>query len=287
MGLAGAAVGGAAISGVAGLGGSLISGSAAKSAAGVQADAARQAAQLQAQQFETTRNDLQPYNLAGQGVLDPMTAYLRKSAATLGGAADLAQANLPGNMTQAQLLQTPGYQFAVDQGMKAVQNSQASKGLGMSGSGIRAGTNFATGLANQTYKDQFGIQQQRYLDYVQNFQNQAAINSQVFGQYGTLANLGENAAAKSGAIGQAGAAAAGTNIANAGTALGAGIAGQGGALGAGLSNLGNTASSGLQNYAMAPYLQSILTKLGGGGTSPVGTYNAQTGMPQTADPINS
>jgi|KBSMisStaDraftv2_1062788.scaffolds.fasta_scaffold00169_22 hypothetical protein len=258
---------GSAISGAAGIGGSLISGNAAKDAAKQQSQAALEAGQLQQKQFEQTRADLSPFMTAGSSILPDLLSYIRSINPMLGGAADLAQANLPGNMTQAELLQTPGYQFALNQGQRATQAAQAAKGLGMSGNAMKAGMNFATGLANQTYQDQFKIQQQRYMDYVQNFQNRVAQANAVASPMYNAAALGENAAARTGALGQQTYANIGNDLTLSGQALGTGTAVQGAAFGSGLNTLGNTVSSGLGNYAMSPYIVAALQNMGGMGSS--------------------
>jgi len=61
-------------------------------------------------------------------------------------------------MTQENLEKTPGYDFTKTQGLKAVQNSAAARGLGVSGAALKGAATFATGLANQTYKDQFTLE---------------------------------------------------------------------------------------------------------------------------------
>lgn len=61
------------------------------------------------------------------------------------------------NPTQAELEKTPGYQFNLAQGLNAVQNSNAAKGLGLSGAGIRGAARYATGLADNTLKTQADI----------------------------------------------------------------------------------------------------------------------------------
>ncbi len=52
------------------------------------------------------------------------------------------------------LSQTPGYQFALDQGLKATQNGFAAQGLASSGAAMKGGAQFAEGLASQTYNQQ-------------------------------------------------------------------------------------------------------------------------------------
>lgn len=61
----------------------------------------------------------------------------------------------PITMNQSQLEQTPGYQFNLYQGQKAVQNSAAARGLGTSGAALKGAAGYATGLADSTYQNQF------------------------------------------------------------------------------------------------------------------------------------
>ena len=53
------------------------------------------------------------------------------------------------------LARMPGYQFTLDQGLKSTQNGFAARGLGTSGAALKGAAQYATGLANQTYGDQF------------------------------------------------------------------------------------------------------------------------------------
>lgn len=59
------------------------------------------------------------------------------------------------NPTMEQLQQTPGYQFTLDQGLKSTQNSYASKGLASSGAAMKGAADYASGLASNTYQQQF------------------------------------------------------------------------------------------------------------------------------------
>ena len=67
----------------------------------------------------------------------------------------LAYLASPIEMDQATMEATPGYQFALSQGLKSTQNAAAAKGLGVSGAAMKGAGEYATGLANQTYKDRF------------------------------------------------------------------------------------------------------------------------------------
>lgn len=184
------------ISGVAGAAANLIGGK-------QQADAANRAADLEQQQYQQTRSDLLPFTTAGQGATNLLTGALPSLAA-------------PINMDEATLRNTPGYQFNLNTGLKAAQNGVAVRGLGTSGAAFKGAETYATGLADSTFQNQFANA---------NTNKQNAYNFLM----GT-AGLGENAAAQSGQIGQAGAATAGQSITNAGTATAAGIVGAGNAL---------------------------------------------------------
>src|SRR4249920_1847194 len=76
------------------------------------AGASRDAADKQAQMYQQTRTDLSPYNTMGQNALQD--AYALAKTGPYGGGPnylDMAYQHLPGQMTQAELEQTPGYQW--------------------------------------------------------------------------------------------------------------------------------------------------------------------------------
>lgn len=77
---------------------------------------------------------LAPYNEAGQAALGP-----------LGNLTGTGPMGAEGMLPQLQKL--PGYQFQLDQGLKATQNSYAAQGLGASGAAVKGAANYAEGLA--------------------------------------------------------------------------------------------------------------------------------------------
>jgi hypothetical protein len=79
------------------------------------------------------------YGLAGQDLSSARNIY----------------GELQNGPTQAQLEATPGYQFTLQQGLESTQNSAAARGLGNSGAALKGAATYATGLANQTYQNQF------------------------------------------------------------------------------------------------------------------------------------
>ena len=142
----------------------------------------------------------------------------------------LTQLSSPFNPTIAELEATPGYQFAKTQGLQAVQNAAAAKGLGISGAALKGAANFATGLADNTYKTQFDIDQ--------------ANKTNSFNKLLSLTNVGANAAASTGQFGQQAAQNAGQFSTSGANAQAAGTIGGINALTGGFNNAVNN----YQNY---------------------------------------
>lgn len=211
--------------GVATAAGSVISSSNAASAAGSaaseQAGSADFAAQVQQGMFAQTQNNLSPFIKAGGAAVNELGGL---TGGWLSGTGDPLS---PGQLTSQfqptinQLEQTPGYQFTLDQGLKATQNSYAAQGLGSSGAAAKGATNYAEGLASTTYQQQF-----------QNFQ---ASNLQTYNMLSNLAGLGENAGANLGNTAATVGANVGADVVGAGNASAAGTIGAANALTAGIS----------------------------------------------------
>lgn len=198
---------------------------------GKASSSAKDASNLQRQQYAQTRSDLLPYNTTGQNALT--AAYDVANRGPTGGGPDyvgMAYKNLPGNMTQADLEATPGYQFTLNQGLKSTQSAAAARGLGVSGASLKGAAQYATGLADKTYLDQFNVRQQQFQDYLNlNTGQQGNITNQ-FNRLNAIATLGENAAAQTGTQGTALANQAGNYLNQAGLASAAGITGVSNAL---------------------------------------------------------
>ena len=172
--------------GAIGAAGSAYAGSQAASA---QKKSAGQATDAQRQMFNITQENLQPYNKVGQEAL---------------GKANALAGNFNYQPTMAQTSQTPGYQFNLNQGLKATQNAAAARGLGSSGAALKGAANYATGLADSTYQNQFNNALQGY---------QTNFNS-----LNSLVNTGESAAAGVGTAAQQTGASIGSNLIGAGNA---------------------------------------------------------------------
>jgi hypothetical protein len=169
-------------------------------------DSAKDARRFQMMMFDKSMAMLKPYIDFGQEGMSRFTNAL----------GDLTKQFNP---TMDQLEQTPGYQFALQQGLKATQNKYAAGGLGVSGAAMKGATDYAEGLAGQTYQ--------------QAFQNDLAQKSQEYNMLYNPVQLGANAAA--GAAGQA--MQTGTNLANIQMNRGSQLGQIYGAQGAGIDNL--------------------------------------------------
>jgi len=250
----GAIVGGSAIVG------GLISSKASKSAAKTQANAANNASDLTWQQYNQTRNDLMPYMNAGKSELGKYTNYLNSNPYLSGkkqfSASGLPYANGAGNFTfnASNLDQTPGYQFTLQQGMRGVNNSASARGLGLSGAQLKGISDYTTGLADNTYNEQYQNALNAYNSsynnalstYNTNYNTAANQANRLY----NLVNLGENAASQSGNLGQTAASNAGQLATSGANALAAGTVGSANALTGAINGASNAylLSSLLGNY---------------------------------------
>lgn len=198
--------------------GSVVSGvlgsNAATSAASTQAGAANKASDNALAMYDQTRTDLAPYRAYGTTAGDQLTNRL----------SDLTEGFNP---TQASLEATPGYQFTRSQGLSAVQNAAAAKGLGISGSALKGAADYATGLADSTLQTQFNIDQ--------------ANKTNSFSRLLALTNTGEGAAAQTGNFGVQSTQNANNFATSGANATAAGTIGSANAIAGGVGNVGNTA----------------------------------------------
>jgi len=206
----------------------------ASKAASAQKDAANQANQRLEAQYQQTREDLSPYRDIGE-----------QGTNALSGRLDFLTS--PIVMDQAALEQTPGYQFTRTQGLKAIQNSAAARGLGVSGAAFKGASDFATGLANKTYQDQFNLEN--------------ANRTNAFNRLMSVSQLGQSAAAQTGNTGMSAAQGISSNTIGAGNAQAASYNAMGGAF----ANAANSVPAAL-------YYQGIYGNSGSSGGSS-GSYN--------------
>jgi hypothetical protein len=113
--------------------GSAISGRATRKAAQEQRAATSEAIAEQQRQYDQTRADFAPYRETGANALQ-----------RLYGTMDQA-------VTPEMVMQDPGYQFGMDQGMQALQRAQSRMGGRVSGQALKAASRFGTNYGASGY----------------------------------------------------------------------------------------------------------------------------------------
>lgn len=137
-----------------------------------QANAAAGANAQIASEFNTVNQNAQPYVQAGASAVNQLSNQM-------------SALNTP--FSAAQFQQSPGYQFSLQQGQQAIQNSSAAQGGLVSGAQMAALNNYSQNTANNEYQQAFN-----------NYQTQTT-NS--YNRLAGLANIGQQANAGVGGMG--------------------------------------------------------------------------------------
>lgn len=204
-----------------------ISSSGAQSAANTQASADQNATQAQLSMFNTINGQEQPFMNAGYGATTQLNSMLQP-----GGYLNNQTAPTFNSST---VTNSPGYQFAQQQGLSQVANAEAPNVGALSGPALKALTNFSSGTAAQYYNDYFN-----QANTVFN-QGQAQQNN-IFSRLSGIAGLGQNAASNVGTAGTSLGTGAAQSTAAAGAASAAGTVGSANAISGGLTSAGNYAA---------------------------------------------
>ena len=158
-----------------------------------QADAATLAAQQQAnsqqQGAAALTAQLAPYNQFGASAMPNLINKLG-----LGGTGGGFQYG-PFSFNPSDLQNTPGYQFTLQQGQKGVNNALSSQGLLGSGAQGKALSDYTTGLAQNTYNQQY---QNALNAYNANYASQLGGFNANVNPLLQLLTLGQNSAAGTG-----------------------------------------------------------------------------------------
>lgn len=215
----------------------------AQTGAQAQRDAANTATNAQLSMFNQTQQNLAPFVGAGPNI----QAIIQKMTGTGAGGNPLtAPLTTPFAPTMAQLEQFPGYQFSLDQGLKATQNSYAGKGLASSGAAMKGAADYAQGLATTTEGQAF----------TQDLQTKQQIYNILFGQ----SQLSETAAAGQGALATQTGQQIGSNAIGAGNATAGANVASGNAVAGGAGQF--------SNLALLSQIQSGNPIFGGGQVGP-------------------
>jgi hypothetical protein len=238
-----------AVIGAIGIGSAVAGSVGASKAAGAQAKAANYAATLQKQeadaalafqkqQYADQQKNLAPWLQAGTQAVNTLSGMVEGG----GFPAWNEQFQAPTNVTEQN---DPGYQFRLNEGMKALQNSAAARGNLLSGGTAKAITQYGQDYASNEYSNVYNRAYNEYATRYNQFeQNQA----NQFNRLSTLAGGGQVAANTLGQLGQSAAGNVaninlglgqqlGQDAMNAGTARASGYAGITNAITGGLGNL--------------------------------------------------
>lgn len=202
----------AALGAAASVAGGLLASRGQRDAARTQARAADQAGQIQWDMFEQSREDMQPWRRAGRQGLAALQSELGLGPRPEG------YGGFEGS---------PGYQFRLGEGMRALEGSLAARGQRNSGAAQRAITQYAQGVAS----DEFGT----------NFNRLAA-----------LAGIGQTATQGIAGLGAGAAANAGNALMAAGGARASGYTGAFNALSEGVGDAASFIGYGLGRRGQAP-----------------------------------
>ena len=252
---------GAALVAGASIGSSLIGGIFSSQAGKAQANAAKYAANLQyslgqqslgfqQQQYQQNQANQKPWLQAGQQAVGQLSSLAGNFQPWT------QQFQAPTGATEQN---DPGYQFRLQQGNQALQNSAAASGNLLTGGTAKAiqqyGQDYASNEYSNVYNRALGQYQQNYNIFEQNQANQ-------FNRLASVAGLGQTAA---GQLGQQGQQAAnnisGTN-ATIGGQVGNSIMNQGAATASGYAGIANSAMGGLNNLSQLGLLQQYASLLG-------------------------
>jgi hypothetical protein len=260
---------GAGIQGGSALAGGKKGASAATQAAQIQAQAAMAALGFQEQVHQQNVQNLQPFIDYGTGGIDQLRNFVSGPGAT---PIDTTLPQFTFQPTQAQLAQTPGYQFTRQAALDAEQANLLTQGrLGSAtaqGAAITAGN-----IADTTWQQVYNQQQNTYQTNVNSLlqgrtmdlQQRAQINNILQGRV----NTGTNAAAVEAGTNQAFATGAGQAVQTAGAAQAGGVVGAANALQGVTNTIGNI-GGGLSNFGLQQLaLSNALGGTGGGFNTPV------------------
>lgn len=143
-----------------------------------------------------------PYQAAQDAVLPQDATFSRqfteqdyRNDPTTGGN---APPDLTKNFTMADYEADPGYQFRLDQGNKAINNSAAARGGLLSGATLKAITEYNSGAASQEYGNavnRFNVNRANASDVYQNaYSRWNDQNNTIFNRLSSLSGMGQTAA---------------------------------------------------------------------------------------------
>jgi hypothetical protein len=237
---------------------------AAKSAAQLEAESAANALAFQKEQWATQQKNIAPWLQAGQGGISQLSQLLgvgnNTSGASYGSLMQpwTEQFQAPTNVTEQN---DPGYQFRLQEGQKALENSAAARGSLLTGGTAKGlqqyGQNYASNEYSNVYNRALGEYQQRYNVFEQNQANQ-------FNRLASLSGAGQTAATTLGNQGQAAAGNISNILMNSAAQQGQALQNAGAARASGYVGGANAISGGINNLSSLLMMQQLMNSQGGG-----------------------
>lgn len=219
-----------------GLASAAIASDSARSAANKQSGAAKDANKLQWDIFNQQREDQAPYRQAGYSALGRLSDLLGLSGNTK---AD-GYGSLLDRFNGQDLQNDPGYQFRLQQGQDALENSAAARGGLFSGAAGKALTEYGQGFASNEYQNAYN-----------RFKSD---QNDTFNRLSGVAGTGQTATQQVGQAGQNYANQAGSNMIGGANAQAAAGLAQGNAWGGAFNQFGAMAQrGGMGNYFGSSY----------------------------------
>lgn len=202
-------------------------------AASAQENAANNANATQLAMYNQTVQNEQPYMNAGSTALNTLTGQL--------GTLNTPMAIQPSiNNTNWQQYMSPAYDFNLQQGQQALQNSQAAQDGVLSGAALKGLVSYTQNNANNAFQNAFNDYQTQYTNQFNQYQTQ---NQNIYNRLAGLAQLGQNAASQTGSQ----ATQTGANVAQ--TQIGAGNAAAAADVGIG-NSISNATNNGMGYYML-------------------------------------
>lgn len=213
----------ATVTGGAALVGGYLQGEAAKDAANTSASASRYAADLQYQQYEQTREDLDPYRRAGEGALNTYSSYGQSKV-------DPGQYLSGDYGVNVDIYSDPSYQFRVGEMNRGIDRAAGAYGNLLSGNRLEEIMARSGEMASQEYGNAYNRayneRQFQYGSDIDRYNMAYGQETDYLNRLSGLVNTGLSAANMTGAYGANAATNAGNLNVSAANAQAAGTIGQ-------------------------------------------------------------
>jgi hypothetical protein len=161
----------------------------------------------------------------------------------------------------------PGYQFRINQGLQALQNSAAARGKLLSGDTAKGLNDYAQNSASGEYGN---VYNRALNDYTTRYNAFNQDQNTLFNRFATLSGIGQTSA---GQLSNAGLSSAGTNaniLLNSGQQIGNDYLAAGNARGSGYINSANAINSGISGVSNMAMLLAMMKNQGGPGAGGYG-----------------